>query len=55
MYVHGEYTKPEEKKVNSVKIEGEMKSQESEPESEMTAIELKHGYSRTIDQTSSNL
>ena len=46
MYVHGEYAKPSEKGVNSVKIEGEMKIQESEPESEMKAIELKHGYSR---------
>lgn len=46
MYVHGEYVKPSEKKVNSAKIEGEMKIQESEPESEMKAIELKHGSSR---------
>ena len=46
MYVHGEYAKPSEKKVNSVKIEGEVKIQESEPESEMKAIEIKHGYSR---------
>lgn len=46
MYVHGEYAKAEEKGVNSVKIEGEVKIQESEPESEMTAIDIKHGYSR---------
>jgi transposase len=44
--VHGEYAKPSEKGVNSVKIEGEVKIQESEPESEMKAIEIKHGYSR---------
>jgi transposase len=46
MYVNGEYVKPSEKGVNSAKIEGEVKIQESEPESEMKAIELKHGYSR---------
>ena len=39
MYVHGEYAKASEKGVNSVKIEGEVKIQESEPESEMTAID----------------
>ncbi len=46
MYVHGEYAKASEKGVNSVKIEGEVKIQESAPESEMTAIDIKHGYSR---------
>jgi transposase len=46
MYVHGEYAKPSEKGVNSVKIESEVKIQESEHESEMKTIELKHGYSR---------
>ncbi|MEG4853167.1 IS1634 family transposase, partial [Microcoleus sp. B5-D4] len=46
MYVHGEYAKPSEKGVNSVKIESEVKIQESEHESDMKTIELKHGYSR---------
>ncbi|MEG4812202.1 IS1634 family transposase [Microcoleus sp. F8-D3] len=46
MYVHGEYKQASEKGVDSVKIEGEVKIQESEPESDMKAIELKHGYSR---------
>lgn len=46
MYVHGEYAKPSEKGVNSVKIESEVKIQESEHESEMKTIELKHGSSR---------
>lgn len=46
MYVHGEYAKPSEKGVDPVKIEPEVKNQESLPESDMKAIELKHGYSR---------
>jgi transposase len=46
LYVQGEYAKPSEKGVNSVKIESEVKIQESEHESEIKTIELKHGYSR---------
>ncbi|MEG3979109.1 IS1634 family transposase, partial [Microcoleus sp. herbarium8] len=46
MYVDGEYAKPSEKGVNSVKIESEVRIQESEHESDMKTIELKHGYSR---------